>query len=74
MVEKQPRNKGVVWDPDVDCTPGRPENQLPVVEQDAATECEPAPGPARPRRVRRQGPTGPKTIVEKGNIEHGVQE
>ena len=76
MVERPKDTKrGIVWDPEVDCKPGRPENQhiVPTAIGEQTDETPPVQEPVTTRRVRKKGPPGRKTIVEKGDREHGAQ-
>jgi hypothetical protein len=75
MVEKgSKQERGIKWDPVKDCTPGQPENQPTITTPIAGAEETPEPEfPVTIRRVRKNGPPSPKTIVEKGGKEIGSQ-
>jgi hypothetical protein len=66
MTEKDPQRKGAIWDPIVDCTPGRPENQ-PIVTIITEAEINVLPeGPVVTSVEPVSGVPKPKTQVRKG--------
>jgi hypothetical protein len=76
MVEKGSKHeRGIKWDPEIDCKPGRPENQQTIVTPIVGPKeiPEPESSPITTRRVRKKGSPSPKTIIEKGGKEYGAQ-